>query len=363
MLLFNTRRSSFNVKEYRRNYFNSTDFPGLVIPSETNAWVSVSGFRENGHAFFGRKAQRSVITAALRAALDSNTEIREEQREFNLIACPGYPELISNMVQLNNDRKQTAFIVGDSPMRIASEGTSLTNWLQNTNLEGVDSENALVTSDPYVGVWYPAVLGNDLNGNQVALPSSYGVLRMMIRNDQLSYPWFAPAGVRRGIIDNASRLGYLTNTGEFVTIGVRQGVRDTLYENRVNPLMQTPQTGIVAFGQKTRSASSSALDRVNIARLIAYMRSQLDKVVRQFLFEPNDKITRDEVKGVIDSFCNDLIAKRALYDYLVVCDDTNNTPDRIDRNELYIDIAIEPVKAIEFIYIPIRIKNTGEIAG
>jgi hypothetical protein len=267
------------------------------------------------------------------------------------------------MVQLNNDRKQTAFIVGDSPMRIASEGTSLTNWLQNTNLEGVDSENALVTSDPYVGVWYPAVLGNDLNGNQVALPSSYGVLRMMIRNDQLSYPWFAPAGVRRGIIDNASRLGYLTNTGEFVTIGVRQGVRDTLYENRVNPLMQTPQTGIVAFGQKTRSAGASALDRVNIARLIAYMRSQLDKVVRQFLFEPNDKITRDEVKGVIDSFCNDLIAKRALYDYLVVCDDTNNTPDRIDRNELYIDIAIEPVKAIEFIYIPIRIKNTGEIAG
>ena len=127
--------------------------------------------------------------------------------------------------------------------------------------------------------------------------------------------------------------------------------------------MQTPQTGIVAFGQKTRSTSASALNRINIARLVAYMRLQLDKVVRQFLFEPNDKITRDEVKGVIDSFCNDLVAKRALYDYLVVCDESNNTPDRIDRNELYIDIAIEPVKAIEFIYIPIRIKNTVEISG
>ena len=363
MLLLNTRRSSFNVKEYRRNYFNSADFPGEVLPTETNAWVSISGFRENGHAYFGRKAQRSVVAAAMRAALDSNTEVREEQREFNLIACPGYPELIPNMVQLNNDRKQTAFVVGDSPMRIASEGTSLTNWLQNTNLEGVDSENSLVTVDPYVGVWYPAMLGNDLNGNQVALPASYGVLRMMVRSDQVSYPWFAPAGVRRGIIDNASRLGYLTATGEFVTIGVRQGVRDTLYENSVNPLMQTPQTGIVAFGQKTRATSSSALDRINISRLTAYMRLQLDKIVRQFLFEPNDKITRDEVKGVIDSFCNDLIAKRALYDYLVVCDETNNTPDRIDRNEMYIDIAIEPVKAIEFIYIPIRIKNTGEIGA
>ena len=361
MLLFNTRRSSFNVKEYRRNYFNSTDFPGVVLPSETNAWVSVSGFRENGHAYFGRKAQRSVVSAAMRRAIDSNTEIREEQREFNLIAAPGYPELIPNMVQLNNDRKQTAFIIGDSPLRVASEGTDLINYLQNSSLEGVDGEDALVTVDPYVGVWYPALLGNDLNGNSVVMPSSYGVLRMMLRSDQVSYPWFAPAGVRRGIIDNATRLGYLTSTGEFVSIGVRQGVRDILYESSVNPLMQTPQTGIVAFGQKTRAGSPSALDRVNVARLVAFMRLQLDKIVRQFLFEPNDKITRDEVKGVVDSFCNDLIAKRALFDYLVVCDETNNTPDRIDRNELYVDIAIEPVKAIEFIYIPIRIKNTGEI--
>jgi phage tail sheath protein FI len=93
------------------------------------------------------------------------------------------------------------------------------------------------------------------------------------------------------------------------------------------------------------------------------MRTQLDKMVKPFLFEPNDKTTRDEVKGVVDRFCNDLVTKRGLYDYLVVCDETNNTPDRIDRNELYIDIAIEPVKAIEFIYIPIRIKNTGEISS
>ena len=193
------------------------------------------------------------------------------------------------------------------------------------------------------------------------MPSSYAVLRMMIRSDQVGYPWFAPAGVRRGTIDNATRLGYLNDSGEFVSIGVRQGVRDTLYENRVNPLIQTPQTGIVAYGQKTRAASPSALDRVNVARLTAYLRSQLDLIVRQFLFEPNDKITRDEAKGTVDSFLNDLVAKRALFDYLVVCDDTNNTPDRIDRNELYIDIAIEPVKAVEFIYIPIRIQNTGEI--
>ena len=362
MLLINTRRSSFNVKEFKVNYFNNDDFSGEVLPTETNAWVSVSGSRENGHANFGRKAQRSVISAALKAAIDTNTEIREEQREFNLIAVPGYPELIPNMVQLNNDRRQTAFVVGDSPMRVASEGTELINYLSNTNLDGVDGENSLVTTDPYVGVWYPSVLGNDLNGNNVALPASYSVLRMMIRNDQVGFPWFAPAGTRRGSIDNASRLGYLNSSNEFVSIGVREGVRDTLYENRVNPLIQTPQAGIVAFGQKTRAAGTSSLDRINVARLVAHMRSKIDKAARNFLFEPNDSITRNEIKGVMESLCNDLVAKRALFDYLVVCDESNNTPERIDRNELYVDIAIEPIKAVEFIYIPLRIKSTGEIA-
>ena len=363
MLLLNTRRSSFNVKEYRTNYFNNTDFAGETLPTEKNAWVSVSGRRENGHAYFGRKAQRNVVAAAMKAAIDNNVAIREEQRQFNLIAAPGYPELIQNMQQLNNDRKQTAFVVGDSPMRVASEGTALTDWLTNTNLEGVDGEESLVTADPYVGVWYPAVLGNDLSGNNVVLPSSYAVMRMMIRNDQVAYPWFAPAGTRRGVVDNASRLGYINDGGEFVTIGVRQGVRDTLYENRVNPLIQTPQTGIVAYGQKTRATSPSSLDRVNVARLTAYIRNQLDLITRQFLFEPNDKITRDEAQSTVESFLNDLVAKRALFDYLVVCDDTNNTPDRIDRNELYIDVAIEPIKAVEFIYIPVRIQNTGEISS
>ena len=79
------------------------------------------------------------------------------------------------------------------------------------------------------------------------------------------------------------------------------------------------------------------------------------------MFAPNDKVTRDQAKAVVESFCNNLVAKRGIYDYIVVCDDSNNTSDRIDRNELYIDVAIEPVKAIEFIYIPVRIRNTGDI--
>ena len=121
--------------------------------------------------------------------------------------------------------------------------------------------------------------------------------------------------------------------------------------------------GLVVFGQKTRARNASALDRINVARLVIYLRSQLKKLAKPYIFEPNDKITRDEIKQQVESLMVELIGLRAIYDYLVVCDETNNTPARIDRNELYVDIAIEPVKAIEFIYIPLRLKNTGEIAG
>jgi phage tail sheath protein FI len=119
----------------------------------------------------------------------------------------------------------------------------------------------------------------------------------------------------------------------------------------------------VNFGNKTTLSVTTALDRINVARLVAFLRGRLEEVGKLFLFEPNDQITRDEIAGVCNSLMLDLQAKRAIYDFLVVCDTSNNTPARIDRNELYVDIAIEPVKAVEFIYIPLRIKNTGEISG
>ena len=105
----------------------------------------------------------------------------------------------------------------------------------------------------------------------------------------------------------------------------------------------------------------SSLDRVNVARLIAYLREKLEEIGKGFLFEPNDEITRNEIKNSVEGLLNDVTTKRGIFDYLVVCDESNNTPSRIDNNELYVDIAIEPVKSVEFIFIPLRIKNTGDI--
>jgi phage tail sheath protein FI len=124
-----------------------------------------------------------------------------------------------------------------------------------------------------------------------------------------------------------------------------------------------PGVGITNFGNKTIYGVTSALDRINVARLVAFMRGRLEEIGKQFLFEPNDQITRNEMTNAVNGLCIDLVAKRGIYDFLVICDDSNNTPARIDANELWVDIAIEPVKAVEFIYIPLRIKATGAIAN
>jgi phage tail sheath protein FI len=215
-----------------------------------------------------------------------------------------------------------------------------------------------------LAIYYPSALTNDLNGNEIAVPPSHMMLRTYMYNDQVSFQWFAPAGTRRGLIDNASAIGYVdSRTGLFTRTSLNNNLRDTLYENRLNPITLLPTTGIVAYGQKTRAASTTAMDRVNVARLVNYLRSVFVGIGNQFMFEPNDKITRDQVKAAVESILNDLVAKRGVYDYIVVCDETNNTSDRIARNELYVDIAVEPVRAVEFIYIPIRLKNPGTIAG
>jgi phage tail sheath protein FI len=189
----------------------------------------------------------------------------------------------------------------------------------------------------------------------------------MAYNDQVAYPWFAPAGLTRGVVTNATNVGYINGEGEFVPVALTNGQRDTLYGDGsrvgINPIARFPGQGVFVFGQRTLQSFASALDRVNVARLIAYLRERFDPLARPFIFEPNDQITRSNAKQVFVGFLNDLMSKRALYDFIVVCDESNNTPARIDRNELWIDIAIEPVKAAEFIYIPIRVVNTGELSA
>jgi len=380
MLLWNTRRSYGNVKRYANDYinrsqdnprFDTTNSPlGLTFAAgqsmttyATDRWVTASPNNEDGSGAFGRKAQRAVVVQRLKSVIDTSEEARdEERRNFNIIAAPGYPELLSNLINLNLDRKVTAFVVGDTPLRLRPDTTSLLNYATNASLALDNGDDAIVTFDEYCAVYYPNGFTTDLSGTNAVVPASHMMLRTITLSDQVSYPWFAPAGTRRGGITNATSVGYLdTRENEFVTVALNTGQRDTLYEQKINPIPFFVGVGLVAFGQKTRARNASALDRINVARLVVYLRSQLQKLARPYIFEPNDKITRDEIKGAVESLLIELVGLRALYDFAVVCDESNNTPARIDRNELWVDIAIEPVKAVEFIYIPLRLKNTGEI--
>ena len=378
MLLWNLRRSGFNVKRFERNYIDVTDrnIRFSTSPAEEEAggqsmtnyyphrWVTASPNQSDGSGSFGRKAQRAVVVKALQALTSSNQQIRdEESRVFNLIACPGYPELIGELVTLNYDRGLTAFVVGDTPARLTADATTLLAWGSNQNGALEDNDIGAASFDEYMAMFYPWGFSSDNFGNNIAVPPSHMMLRTIALSDQVSYPWFAPAGIRRGGITNATAVGYIDSEGEFNSVALNTGQRDTLYEQKINPLTFFTGTGLVAYGQKTRSRGASALDRINVARLVVYLRRQLNALAKPYIFEPNDKITRDEIKASVESLMLELVGQRAIYDYIVVCDESNNTPSRIDRNELYVDIAIEPVKAVEFIYIPLRLKNTGEIAS
>jgi len=401
MLLWNTRRSGFNVKTFQSNYFNTTDYPTTLWDSTTaytigalvtysgaeyicltantnqtpgtttywtpitvtNTWLTASGNRADGSPYMGRQAQRAIIVQALRGGVDSNTTIREEQNQFNLLACPQYPELAPNLAVLNADRGQTGFVVADTPLRLTP--AEIVNWATNNNGLGfLTGDGNLDAGDPYAGAFYPSCTTTDLSGNLVMTAPSHMMLRTIIRSDEVAYPWLAPAGTRRGVIDNATQIGYLNaQTGEFVPLGVNQGLRDVLYQNDINPITFIPGVGITNFGNHTLQGTTTALDRINVARLVAFLRARLAAIGKTYLFEPNDTITRNQITNSITNLMIDLVAKRGIYDYLVVCDLSNNTPARIDANELWVDIAIEPVKAVEFIYIPVRIQNTGTIGA
>jgi hypothetical protein len=370
-LLFNTRRSGYNVKKYVASYFNSTNYPTLgnsygtvpgtatTLPSVGAAWVTASGLNSKGAMNAGSAAQRAMVVAAMQSAIDSNTQAIESIYNFNLLVAPGYPEVLSNLINLNNNRSNTGFIIGDTPMTLAPNSIAITAWVNNTTGSGLAT---VAQSDPYTGIYYPAGQTNDLAGNTVVVPASHAVLRTFLHNDQVAYPWFAPAGVNRGLISNLNDIGYInSSTGAFVHNGVNQGLRDALYPLKINPMTQLPGSGLVIWGQQTRYSGSSSRGSVNVVRLETYLRRIFNSISNGYLFEPNDQVTRSSIARVIEGALNNVLSLRGLYDFLVICDTSNNTSHTIANQQLYVDVAIEPLRDVEFIYIPIAIYNPGVI--
>ena len=181
------------------------------------------------------------------------------------------------------------------------------------------------------------------------IPCNGDTAGLMVRTSILAYPWFSPAGQQRGVLNNAIKLAYNPNKAQ----------RDLLYPARVNSIINQPGTGIVLFGDKTALGYSSAFDRINVRRLFLTVEQALEGAANAQLFELNDVNTRSNFVNIVEPYLRDVQAKRGLYDFLVVCDETNNTPDVIDNNEFRADIYLKPTKSINYVTLTFVATRTG----
>ena len=189
------------------------------------------------------------------------------------------------------------------------------------------------------------------------IPTNGDIAGLMVRTSIQAYPWFSPAGQQRGILNNAIKLAYTPNKSQ----------RDQLYPLRINSIVNQPGTGIMLFGDKTGLGYASAFDRINVRRLFLTIEQALQKAAEAQLFELNDQVTRANFVNIVEPYLRDVEAKRGLYGFLVICDETNNTPDVIDNNEFRADIFLKPAKSINYVTLTFVATRTGvsfeEVAG
>jgi len=181
------------------------------------------------------------------------------------------------------------------------------------------------------------------------VPMNGDIAGLCARNDINNFPWFSPAGTARGSILNAVKLAYNPS----------QTQRDQLYSNRVNPIIFSPGGGIILFGDKTGLSKSSAFDRINVRRLFIFLENAISSAARDQMFEFNDEITRTNFVNIVEPFLRDVQAKRGIFDFRVICDETNNTAAIIDSNEFVADIFIKPARSINFIGLTFVATRTG----
>ena len=263
-----------------------------------------------------------------------------DEYDINMVATPGivrrlHPAITTRVIDMVEER-QDAFYIADF------------NDYADTITQATDEATSVDSN--YVGTYYPWVKTIDTNTNKLTtVPPSTLLPAVYASNDRLAAEWFAPAGLNRGgIVGAVSVLNRLTHAE-----------RDTLYENKVNPIAAFPGQGIVAFGQKTLQDKASALDRINVRRLLITVKKFIASTSRFLVFEQNTSETRGRFLNTVNPYLETIQQRQGLYAFKVVMDETNNTPDVIDRNIMAGQIFLQPAKTAEFIVIDFNILPTG----
>ena len=318
---------------------------------------------ENGKNYDGLEDLDSpgalrVSVGDIAAGYDNFESSDETDVDFILMGSAAYGEaeaqsLANKIIGIAEQRKDALAFV--SPYR-ASQITDSSNGAQITvNSERITSN--LVSFYSTVASSSYAILdsGYKYMYDRFAdkfryVPLNGDIAGCCCRTDQVAFPWFSPAGTTRGAILNGARLAY----------NPTQTQRDRLYSARVNPVVFSNDTGgIVLYGDKTAIASASSFDRINVRRLFIYIEGAIEAAAQDQLFEFNDEVTRTNFVNIVEPFLRDVSSKRGITDFIVVCDETNNTPAVVDRNEFVADIFVKPTRSINFIGLTFVATRTG----
>ena len=270
-----------------------------------------------------------------------------EAIDINLLIIPGFSSgaVIGTGLQMCESRGDVLMLV-DPPFGLRPQ-------------QAIDWHNGMLLSDVAAAInssygalyWGWVKIFDQFSSQEVWVPPSGHVSAVFSRTAREREQWFAPAGLQRGHLLTALDVEYSPTQGE----------RDALYGsgNAVNPLVKFPQDGITIWGQRTLKRTSSALDRVNVRMLLIFLKKNLTRTLRNFVFEPNDSVLWSQVRNTINPFLADITARRGLQAFKVVCDETNNTPERIDRNELWVSVFLKPTRTVEFVVLNLVILRTG----
>lgn len=351
---------------YDANQFDLTTDNGWDQPAEgiifgaagSNTYTLAGGLNYNGQTGISTAGALTADLGELKDGYDLFENTEEIKVDFLLMGSAGYAketaqELANKLISVAELRKDAiAFI---TPYRGAALADNPTQGAITINAPEDITKNVISFFSPIASSSY-AVFDSGYKYMYDRFANTYryaplngDIAGLCARNDINYFPWYSPAGTARGAILNAIKLAYTPSKSQ----------RDRLYTNRINPIIFSPGAGIILFGDKTGLGRTSAFDRINVRRLFIYLEDAISRAAQDVLFEFNDEITRTNFVNTIEPFLRDVQAKRGIFDYVVIADETNNTAAVIDANEFRADIYIKPARSINFIGLTFIATKTG----
>ena len=351
---------------YDANQFDLTTDNGWDQPAEgiifgaagSNTYTLAGGLNYNGQTGISTAGALTADLGELKDGYDLFENTEEIKVDFLLMGSAGYAketaqELANKLISVAELRKDAiAFI---TPYRGAALADNPTQGAITINAPEDITRNVISFFSPIASSSY-AVFDSGYKYMYDRFANTYryaplngDIAGLCARNDINYFPWYSPAGTARGAILNAIKLAYTPSKSQ----------RDRLYTNRINPIIFSPGAGIILFGDKTGLGRTSAFDRINVRRLFIYLEDAISRAAQDVLFEFNDEITRTNFVNTIEPFLRDVQAKRGIFDYVVIADETNNTAAVIDANEFRADIYIKPARSINFIGLTFIATKTG----